>query len=160
VNPEGELTILSLLTGKEVERALTGNSPYMINAGIYYDSEKTKTSYGIQYNIFGPRIIIPPVIVAIPTGVGDETREIFAPGLYQNPRHALDITIRQKIFSFLGLKLGVQNVLNQPVEIFMDRDQDEKFTKGNKNNPSTTDDVIRTGFEPGRYWTFGLSFIF
>ncbi len=160
VAPEGEIVIRRILTGTGVERALTGTSPYMINAGVYYDDEKTKTSYSAQYNVFGPRIIIPPVIVVIPTGGQDQQfREIFSPGLYEAPRHALDITVRQKIFSFLGLKLGVQNVLGQSVRIFMDRNQDEKFTE-ESNNAANTNDVLRVKYNPGRYYTVGLSFIF
>ncbi|NJM26176.1 MAG: TonB-dependent receptor [Bacteroidia bacterium] len=47
---------------KGVKRSLTGTSPYLVNFSLYYDNKQTKTTLAIQYNIIGPRIIIPPVI--------------------------------------------------------------------------------------------------
>jgi len=156
-----------------IKRALTGTSPYMFNASLYYDNKKTKTTASLQYNIIGPRIIVPPVILNLnapdfdnstPDSVVFRVQEFFSPGIYEKPRHSLDLTIRQKLLKFVGLRFSIQNILNQPVHYFFDRNRNEKFDEPAEFVENRTDindeDITAQRYFPGRYWTIGLSFIF
>ncbi len=155
---------------KGVKRSLTGTSPYLLNASLYYDNKKTGTTIAIQYNLFGPRIIIPPVIqvlnAQVPGAPPGEfaVQEFFSPGIYEDQRHLVDLTIRQKITSHIGFKFGIQNLLNAPVRMFADMNRDEKYTQASKelSNPSEvlTQDIERMKYYDGRYITCGLSFLF
>ncbi|MEJ0030580.1 MAG: hypothetical protein WDO15_09510 [Bacteroidota bacterium] len=37
-------------------RPLQGQSPYILNAGVYYNDEESGFSVNAAYNVFGPRI--------------------------------------------------------------------------------------------------------
>ncbi|NJM26175.1 MAG: hypothetical protein HC859_12475 [Bacteroidia bacterium] len=71
--------------------------------------------------------------------------------------------MRQKLFKFLGLKIGVQNLLNQPVRLFMDLDRDEVYTPEPKYVSDIQEvarkDVMRMKYYEGMYITAGLSLI-
>lgn len=151
------------------ERSLTGTSPYTFNAALYYDSKKTSTTLSLQYNVIGPRIIIPPVIqikwgnIPYADPPRSDIREFFSPGMYEAPRHLIDFTLRQKLLKFLAIKFSVQNILNQPVRLFMDLDQNEKYTPPAKSVTDILDgynqDFMRIKYHEGRYYTVGLSIV-
>lgn len=86
---------------RDKKRALYGQSPYVINAGLYYQDEIKGWSGSILYNLFGPRI----VIVGTPT----------IPNVYEIPRSLLDFTISKRFGEHLTLKFGAKNILDQPI---------------------------------------------
>lgn len=92
-------------------RPLEGQSPYIINVGLYYDDLKHNLSLGIQYNVFGPRIFL----------VGDEN----FPTIYELPRHALDISLSKTLGKSVDMKFGVQNLLNYAYQFYQDSDRNE-----------------------------------
>jgi TonB-dependent receptor len=94
-------------------RPLEGQSPYIINAGLYYDQPKNKLNIGLQYNIFGPRIFL----------VGDDN----FPTIYELPRHALDLSINKQLGKSVDMKLGIQNILNYAYRFYQDSDRNEKI---------------------------------
>ncbi|NJN27485.1 MAG: TonB-dependent receptor [Cyclobacteriaceae bacterium] len=155
-----------------INRSLTGTSPYTFNVSLYYDNSKTNTTVSLQYNIIGNRIIVPPVIFNLwardfsypADTVVFNFREFSSSGVYEAPRHLLDLTIRQKLFPFLGLKFSVRNLLNQPVMYYFDRNRDEKYTPPpsqiNAKEEANELDLIHQKFFPGRYYTISLGFVF
>ena len=82
-------------------RALSYQSPYVVNLALDYDSEKSGSSVRVLYNVSGPRITL----------VGSNG----LPDVYELPRHQLDLSAAQKFWKKLELKLQAQNVLNAPV---------------------------------------------
>lgn len=88
--------------GTQDKRAMWGQSPYVINLGLFYRNQKTGTSISFGYNTFGKRIV-----QVVKVGVYDTDN----PHIYELPRHILDLGISQKI-SQIELKLGVKNLLN------------------------------------------------
>ncbi|MDX1902766.1 MAG: outer membrane beta-barrel protein [Thermonemataceae bacterium] len=96
------------------ERTLVGQSPYLVNVGLYYESEKSGWSANVLYNVAGPRLYL----------VGNTN----SPSFYENQRHILDFNISKKLFdNKWELRFGVQDVLNQNQRFIQDANLDGKI---------------------------------
>jgi hypothetical protein len=80
------------------ERPLEGQSPFVINAFLAYDNEKTGTNTRLLYNTFGKRI-------AFVGGMG-------MPDVYERPVHTLDFALLQRLHKGLNLNINVFNMMN------------------------------------------------
>ncbi|MGC8858009.1 MAG: outer membrane beta-barrel protein [Ignavibacteria bacterium] len=115
----------------KISRKMQGQSPYTINFGLYYDNLEAGTSINLSYNKFGKRI----------SEVGiDQLGDIEENGI-----DLVDITIIQKLFKFIELKLSIKNLLNDSV----------KFTQ----EVNGTDQVVRS-FDIGRTYNFSFGIKF
>lgn len=95
-------------TQTELSRPMAGQSPYIFNAGIFYqDDEKRRLMVNVLYNIIGKRISI--------VGIPQQNSWENIPDIYEMPRHLLDMVISKKIGKYMELKFGVKNLLNQYV---------------------------------------------
>lgn len=86
-------------TATNQERRLQGQSPYTVNAGLYYDNTDIGTSVNLSYNRFGKRI-----------------SEVGLEGLAdveENGRDVLDISVIQKLFKSFEVKFSVKDILAQ-----------------------------------------------
>ncbi|MFZ4520288.1 MAG: outer membrane beta-barrel protein [Bacteroidales bacterium] len=116
-------------------RPMYGQSPYIVNAGIYYMGAKNDLSVSLLYNVFGERIV----------GIG--TPDI--PNSYEMPRNILDFTIQKKIGHNLTVKFGVKDILNQQFLI--------QQTMKSEGLP---DVIIKVkSYTPGRVFSFGMSYV-
>lgn len=81
-------------------RPLQGQSPYLINAGLMYNSKKeNSTGVSLLFNRIGKRI----------WAVGN----VQDPDIYENPRNVLDLQLSQKFAkSRAELKLNYSDILN------------------------------------------------
>lgn len=86
---------------RDKKRALFGQSPYIINTGLFYQNETSRTSISLLYNLIGKRI----VIVGTPT----------IPNVHELPRHLIDLVISQKIGNYFTLKIGAKDLMNSQV---------------------------------------------
>jgi outer membrane receptor protein involved in Fe transport len=86
---------------RDKKRALYGQSPYVINAGLYYQDEIRGWAGGLLFNMIGKRI----VIVGTPT----------IPNVYEMPEALLDFTLSKKIGENFTIKFGAKNLLDNPV---------------------------------------------
>lgn len=81
------------------ERRMQGQSPYMINVGLFYDNYDLGTGVSLVYNRFGERI----------SEVGlsgyEDTKEM--------GKDLLDLTITKKIFDNFEVKFSINDLLNQ-----------------------------------------------
>lgn len=87
--------------GQLVERAnrpMQGQSPYIVNAGLYYQHDKSGWQANVQYNVFGKRI----ALVGVPG----------APTWWEMPRNLLDITVSKQLSPRTQLRLGISDLLN------------------------------------------------
>lgn len=92
------------------ERALQGQSPYVVNAQAGYDDAETQTSVSLLYNVFGARIM--------------EVGALGAPDIYEQPFHQLDLVANRSFGAWrMGLKL--QNLLDPPAQ----RTQGDQITE-------------------------------
>lgn len=115
-------------------RALQGQSPYIVNAALYYGGPK-RTNVNIIYNVFGSRIF----------SVGD----VLFPTIYERPRNSLDINFSKTIKDKITYKLGITDLLNARYRFYQDSDRNEKI--------DSNDDVIFS-FKRGTLFTFNLSY--
>ncbi|MBP6391401.1 MAG: hypothetical protein KA352_10955, partial [Flavobacteriales bacterium] len=123
--------------GQEQQRPLMGQSPYVVNAGIYYQDTEHKLQYNILYNVMGRRLF----------AVGT----FGTPDLYEMPRHALDVTLTKGLGKHFELKVSVQDILNQRVRLVQDSDGNEKLNAGDEEIMS---------YRRGQVFSAGISFKF
>lgn len=116
-------------------RALQGQSPYIINAAMYYEGVKG-VNMSLVYNVFGSRIY----------SVGD----VIFPTIYELSRNALDLTVSKKVTEKINIKFGIQDILNQPHRFFEDSDRNNKIDLKN-DNPVFT-------FKRGQLISLGVTF--
>ncbi len=77
-------------------RQLMGQSPYIVNADISYDNQKTGTHATLLFNRFGKRL--------------SEVSQGATPDIYEAPRSTVDLTFSQQIFTGVNLKLSGKNL--------------------------------------------------
>ncbi len=119
--------------GQDQERPLMGQSPYVLNAGLYFQDTERKLQYNVLYNVIGPRLF----------AVGTYG----TPDVYEMPRNVVDIALSKGIGQRLELKLAAQDILNQPVRMIQDSNANGRIDK--------SDQDIMT-FRRGAYLTVGL----
>lgn len=93
-------------------RPLQGQSPYIINSGLFYQSSKKDFSVNLSYNLIGPRISI----------VGN----IQEPSVWENGRNVLDLQISKSIKN-CELKLNVKDIFAQDLILFQDNNSNRKY---------------------------------
>ncbi|MEO8180055.1 MAG: TonB-dependent receptor [Deltaproteobacteria bacterium] len=83
-----------------VERPLAGQSPYVANLALGYNSEPLGLSAYLYYNVFGRRL--------------QEVGTVGLPDVYEEPFHSLDATLFYKPIPQLTLGVSGSNLLLQP----------------------------------------------
>ncbi|MFM9986426.1 MAG: TonB-dependent receptor domain-containing protein [Flavobacteriales bacterium] len=134
---QSKVTISDTLALQDSERPLFGQSPYIVNGGLYYSNDSTKLSVTLNYNVIGPRIFL----------VGNIDRA----DIYEMPRHQLDLTITKMVRNNIELRLGIQDILNQTQDYLQD------FNTNKKLERTGDGDVKYATARYGAYWTFGLA---
>lgn len=131
-------SVLTGFTGQENNRQLQGQSPYLVNTGIYYNDVDRGWQVNVLYNVVGRRIFL----------VGDKEVQ---PTVYEMPRHVIDLNIIKALGEHLQLKVGVQDLLNQRFRLIQDSNLDQKIT--------SVDETYQT-YRRGTYSTVGLTYKF
>lgn len=135
-----EVDLGSVVTSQNQVRALQGQSPYVINAGLYHNG---KVNVAVMYNVIGPRIF----------AVGDA----LFPTVYEMPRHAMDLTVSKSFGKHLEMKFGIQDLLNFQYRFYQDTNEDGKIkTKGKAED---IDDPINV-FRRGSYYNLSVTYKF
>nr|MDQ3101521.1 TonB-dependent receptor [Bacteroidota bacterium] len=119
--------------GQAQRRPLMGQSPYILNAGLYYQDTERKLQYNILYNVIGPRLF----------AVGTYG----TPDIYEMPRNVVDLTLTKGLGKRVELKLSAQDILNQRVLMIQDSNADKKI--------DAQDEEIMS-FKRGSYFTAGI----
>lgn len=97
---------------KEADRPMQGQSPYLINTGLFYRNEAKQFDASLLYNRIGKRII--GVGRSEGTTGNNETARV--PDSYEMPRNSVDLSLSKKFGSRLELKLSVRDLLAEKVE--------------------------------------------
>lgn len=95
---------------KTEDREMQGQSPYIVNAGLYYQNEKWGLMSSLLYNRLGKRII----------GIGKSNSttndvSVNIPDTYELPRNSLDFTVSKKFGKLVELKAGVKDIIGEKV---------------------------------------------
>ena len=94
----------------EYDRPMQGQSPYLINTGLFYNNQRHHLSVNLLYNRIGKRI----VGVGRTEGGGDPSHNIRVPDSYEMPRDAFDLTASKR-WGRWEVKLAVRDLLNQNI---------------------------------------------
>ncbi|GAB3531128.1 TonB-dependent receptor [Pontibacter brevis] len=136
VQSEVELTdeYASYQAGK---RQMVGQSPYVVNTGVYYQDDDRQLQFNVLYNVIGTRIF----------AAGSNLRQT----VYEMPRHQIDLSLTKGIGEHFEIKAGIQDLLNQKTRLMQDSNNDEKIT--------SVDESFRE-FQKGQYSTIGVTYKF
>ncbi len=138
------------LTSLERDRAMQGQSPYLINASLYYDRSRSGLSIGLLYNRIGERLVgIGRVDSSSGASINNDV-----PDTYELPRDVLDLVVSKKIGKKLELKLSGKDILNQSI-IFK---QYPRFVDSNGIIQERAQ--ISRNFKPGANIYFGVQYTF
>lgn len=96
-------------------RPLQGQSPYILNIGLFYESEK-EFVMNFSYNYVGQRIAI--------------AGSIQEPSVWENGRHVLDFQIGKTWKEKYELKLNCSDLLAQDLVFFQDINKNKRYDKG------------------------------
>ena len=107
--------VAALAEYPDTKRPLQGQSPYLINAGIFYAGPKD-FNVNISYNLVGQRIAI--------------AGSIQEPSVWENGRNVIDFQLSKIIKNNIELKLNVKDVLAQDLVFFQDINKNKKYDKG------------------------------
>ncbi|MFA5972571.1 MAG: TonB-dependent receptor [Lentimicrobiaceae bacterium] len=119
----------------ETKRPMQGQSPYIVNLGLYYQDNDHGLMVSLLYNVIGKRIIL----------VGLDT-----PDVYEMPRNVLDLTITKDVGKNLQIKAGIQDILNQKV---VER-QFVKYT--NLEGATVNREQSTLAYNPGSLYSLGI----
>ena len=129
--------IVNVSANQPTNRPMMNQSPYLINAGFYYNDDKNGWQINLLYNVFGKRIF----------AVGNS----FNPNIFEMPRNVIDLNITKTINKKVDIRFGIQDLLNQPVRLTQDNNSDGKITG--------VDGDFRT-FRRGAVFNLGLNYNF
>jgi TonB-dependent receptor len=123
--------------GQAQQRPLMGQSPWIANAGIYWQDQERKLQYSVLYNVIGPRLF----------AVGTYG----TPDIYEMPRNVIDLSVAKGFGKHVELKAGAQDILNQRVRLVQDADANGSIGSG---------DQEVTSFRRGPYYTLSVGYRF
>ena len=135
---ESKVELGSKAVGQAESRPMMGQSPFIVNAGIFYYNMEKKFQVTVLYNIIGNRLFA--------VGTTDGT-----PDLYYMPRNMLDFTITKGIGKYLEVKAGVQDILSQDEEYIQD---------SNENGKIDSHDETIYRISKGAYYSLGINLRF
>jgi outer membrane receptor protein involved in Fe transport len=84
----------------DAKRPMQGQSPYIVNLGLYYQDNDRGLMVSLLYNVIGKRIVV----------VG-----LDIPDVYEMPRNVIDLMITKNFGEYVQIKAGIQDILNQKV---------------------------------------------
>lgn len=91
---------ISALTNRV--RPMVGQAPYVVNAGLTWQSPSRRASGTLLYNVVGRRILAAGVTPL--------------PDTYEQPRGVLDLSLRLPVHATAAVKLDARNLLDTPYE--------------------------------------------
>ena len=124
----------------EENRPMQGQSPYLINTGLFYRHPTNGLSFAVLYNRIGKRIIG----VGRSEGSTGEEENARIPDSYEMPRDMIDLSATKTFGNHWELKLNVRDLLAQ--HVVYKQFADVTYADGSKR---TIDEITRK-YRPGR----------
>jgi outer membrane receptor protein involved in Fe transport len=97
-------------------RAMVGQAPYVVNAGLTWAPEDGGASATLLYNVVGERIA--------------SAGEIPLPDVMERPRNVLDLSLRTSLRAGVSVKLDVKNLLDARYELVQGNVTRESYRAG------------------------------
>lgn len=133
---------------KEENRPMQGQSPYLINTGIFYQNHPLGLNAAVLYNRIGKRII--GVGRSVGTTGGDDTSNI--PNSYEMPRNAIDLSLGKK-FGKWEVKANVRDLLAEKVYF-------KQFGQVTYDGNKTEYEEVTKSYKPGRSYSVTINYNF
>ncbi len=134
----------------ETNRPMQGQSPYLVNTGLFYQNQPMGFSVGALYNIIGKRIV---GVGRVDTSSGGSINNDI-PNSYEMPRNMIDLTISKNIGKNIELKASARDILAEAV-VF------KQFPKYyDANNVIQGRQQITKKYNPGRNFTLSATLNF
>ena len=130
------------------DRPMQGQSPYLINTGLFYKNERAQLNINLLYNRIGKRI----VGVGRAMGSGEADKNVRVPDSYEMPRDAFDLTASKKFGKHFEVKFAVRDILNQSV--LFKQFSDVTYPNGNMKK---VEEITRK-YTPGRNFQLTLTY--
>lgn len=130
----------------ERDRPMQGQSPYLINTGLFYQNDNSGISASVLYNRVGKRI----ETVGIPKQ--DKNEDI--PDIYEMPRNSLDISFTKKFGRIVEMKAGIQDLLNSKIEY------KQLLSITNASGSTVKRQQLIRSYRPGILFNVGISMKF
>lgn len=115
---------------RDTLRVMAGQSPYIVNLGLFYNNMEKDLDINLSYNVVGKRI----AYVGTPTN----------PHTWELPRNELDLTFQKGIGEHFSVKAGVKDILNEPVRFAQYHGANEDIEAFTRN------------YTPNRQFSFSL----
>lgn len=130
----------------EKDRPMQGQSPYLINTGVFYQHPRIGTSAGILYNRIGKRIV---GVGRSSNTSGNDSNTV--PNSYEMPRNTLDLSFGQKLGKHWEVKLSVRDLLAEKVTF-------KQFANVPTESGTREQEQIVKLYQPGRNFNLSISF--
>lgn len=131
-----------------IDRPMQGQSPYLINTGIFYNNPERGWSAAVLYNRIGKRI----VGVGNRYGTASDGSARNIPNSYEMPRNSIDLSLGKRIGRW-ELKAAVRDLL---AERCLFKQFEEVTVEGKER---TIEEVTRS-YQPGRDFCLTASYSF
>ncbi len=96
---------------RETARPMQGQSPYLINTGLFYAHERTGWSCSVLYNRIGKRLIG----VGRSVGLTGSDDAITIPDSYEMPHDALDLNLAKTFGDHWTIRLSARDVIGEKI---------------------------------------------
>lgn len=133
---------------KEEDRPMQGQSPYLINTGIFYKNDKLQLDVAVLYNRIGKRIIG----VGRSEGITSGNETLRVPDSYEMPRDMIDLSASKKFGNHWELKLSIRDLLAQ--KVYYKQFADVHYSNGTRREV----EQITRAYKPGR--NIGVSAVY
>ncbi|MCD8102502.1 MAG: outer membrane beta-barrel protein [Alistipes sp.] len=132
------------------DRPMQGQSPYLINGGLFYQQRHGLFSAGVLYNRIGKRIV---GLGRVESADGDSFNNNI-PDMYEMPRDVIDLTFGVKLSGVFDLKGAARDILARKVRYM----QQPRFMD-NTGKIHTRKQYPRS-YKPGRSFSLTLTATF
>lgn len=134
---DSEVNLGTKAVGQSESRPMMGQSPFIVNGGLFFANVEKQFQVSALYNIIGKRLF----------AVGTYG----TPDIYYMPRNQLDLTVSKGLGKYLEVKFGIQDILAQ----------DEVY-KQDSNENGDIDNADETVFrvKRGAYYSLGVNMKF
>lgn len=133
---------------KEEDRPMQGQSPYLVNTGLFYKNDKLQLDVALLYNRIGKRIIG----VGRSEGTTSGNEALRVPDSYEMPRDVIDISASKKFGNHWELKLSIRDLLAQ--KVYYKQFADVHYSNGTSREV----EQITRAYKPGR--NIGVSAVY
>ncbi|MCX6335437.1 MAG: carboxypeptidase-like regulatory domain-containing protein [Bacteroidia bacterium] len=134
-------------------RPLEGQSPFIVNAGLFYQTKNNDLMVSLLYNVIGKRIV----------AVGRPSPNMWEdiPDIYEMPRNVLDLTFSKIIGKKIEIKGGIKDILNEKVKYVQTIDalvDMDIYSNGATTGMKQFDrQQFTKSWYPGRYFSLGVT---